>query len=68
MLSAAASCCSSQISESAKTARGKRADILPSPIFMPLPCQEECNKTDVGIQGITEEVFVACTGEALGFA
>lgn len=66
MLSAAA-CCSSQISESAKTARRKHAAILPSPIFIPSPCQKECNKIDVGTQGVTEEVFVASRGEALGF-
>lgn len=66
MLSAAA-CCSSQISESAKALRRKHADILPSPIFILSPCQEECNKIDVGIWGVTEEVFVAARGEALGF-
>ena len=67
MLSAAA-CCSSQVSESAKAARRKHADILPSPIFIPSQYQEECNKIDVGTQGVTEEVFVASSGEALGFA
>jgi len=67
MLSAAA-CCSSQISESAKASRRKHADILPSPIFIPSPCQEECNKIDVGTWGVTEEVFVASRGEALGSA
>lgn len=66
MLSAAACC--SQISESAKAAKRKYADILPSPIFIPSPCQEECNKIDVETQGVTEEVFVASRGEAVGFA
>lgn len=47
MLSAA-SCCSSQISESAKAAKRKHAVILPSPTFIPSPCQEEWNKIDVG--------------------
>lgn len=47
MLSAT-SCCSPQISESAKAVRRKNADILPSAIVILSPCQEECNKIDVG--------------------
>lgn len=63
MLSAA-SCCSSQFSESSKAVRRKHADILPSPILIPSPCQEECNKIDVGLRELPRKFFVVSWGDA----